>query len=84
MREVVIDNVFGPVRVTTGTAGKVTLELRQHASARREDALEEAFREVRLSVETEGERLDAPPGRAFSLRALLREIAAATGTPTTR
>ena len=57
VREVVIDNVFGPVQVKTGAAGKVTLELRQHASARREDDLDEAFREVTLSVETEDDRL---------------------------
>jgi hypothetical protein len=57
VREVVIDNVFGPVEVKTGAAGKVTLELRQHASARREDDLADAFREVTLSVETEDDRL---------------------------
>ncbi len=57
VHEVVIDNVFGPVEVKTGAADKVTLELRQHASARREDALDEAFREVTLSVETKDGRL---------------------------
>lgn len=57
VREVVIDNVFGPVQVKTGAPGKVTLELRQHASARRADDLDRAFREVTLSVETEDDRL---------------------------
>jgi len=57
VREVAIDNVFGPVAVRAGAPGKVTLEVRQHATARRESALDEAFNEVTLSVETEGDRL---------------------------
>jgi hypothetical protein len=57
VREVKIENVFGPVQVSTGAAGKVTLEIRQHASSRRQDSLDDAFREVTLTVETEDDRL---------------------------
>jgi hypothetical protein len=57
VREVAIENVFGPVHVSAGPAGKVTLEIRQHASARRQDSLDDAFREVTLSIETEDDRL---------------------------
>jgi hypothetical protein len=57
VREVKIDNVFGPVHVSAGPAGKVTLELRQHASSRHQDALDDAFREVTLRVETDDDRL---------------------------
>ena len=58
VREVVIDNVLGPVHVITGAEGKVVLEVRQHATARRETALEDAFREVTLKVETTEDRLE--------------------------
>ena len=57
VREVEIDNVFGSVHVSAGAAGKVTLELRQHASSRHQDALDDAFREVTLAVETADGRL---------------------------
>jgi hypothetical protein len=57
VREVAIENVFGPVEVSTGAAGKVTLEIRQHASSRHQDSLEDAFREVTLTVETADDRL---------------------------
>jgi hypothetical protein len=49
-RQIVVDNVFGSVSVRAGAAGKVTLEIRQHASARREAALDQAFDEVTLEV----------------------------------
>ncbi len=69
----------------TGAAGKVTLELRQHASARREDDLADAFREVTLTVETEDDRLTLLQDGPFRCeRPLLRDARAATGTPTTR
>jgi len=58
VREVVIDNVFGAVRVTTGGKGKVVLAVRQHAEARHSSNLEAAFAEVTLKVETEDDRLE--------------------------
>ena len=57
VREVVIDNVFGSVEVTSSGNGKVTIEVSQHAEARHESDLEEAFREVTLTVETDEDRL---------------------------
>jgi hypothetical protein len=57
VRDVAIENVFGPVHVSAGPAGKVTLEIRQHASSRHQDSLDDAFREVTLAVETADDRL---------------------------
>jgi hypothetical protein len=58
VHRVVIDNVFGSVRVRAGAAGKVTLEIQQHASSRHESALDDAFREVRLEVQSADGRLE--------------------------
>ena len=84
VREVVIDNVFGPVQVKTGATGKVTLELRQHASARREDDLADAFRDVTLTVETEDDRLTLLQDGPFRCENRCCARRAATGIPTTR
>ena len=58
VREVVIDNVFGAVHVTTGGKGKVVVEVRQHAEARRDSYLDDAFEEVTLKIETEADRVE--------------------------
>jgi hypothetical protein len=58
VHRVVIDNVFGSVRVRAGADGKVTLEIQQRASSRHASALDDAFREVTLEVSTAGGRLE--------------------------
>lgn len=58
VREVVIDNVFGTVRVHAGAAGQVTIDIRRHASARRDEDLEAAFREVTFEVSSGDGRLE--------------------------
>jgi len=50
-RTVEIDNVFGGVEVRAGGAGRVTVEIRRTATARRAADLELAFEEVKLEVD---------------------------------
>jgi len=57
-REVVIDNVFGAVRVRAGAADRVTVEIRRIAEARHADDLERAFTEVTLEVVEEPGRIE--------------------------
>lgn len=56
--QVEIDNVFGSVDVRTGPAGRVTVEIRRAAEARRADDLELAFTEVTLLVDERPGHLD--------------------------
>ena len=56
--QVEIDNVFGSVAVRTGAAGRVTVEIRREAEARRADDLELAFTEVTLEVAERAGHLD--------------------------
>jgi hypothetical protein len=57
-QQIEIDNVFGAVDVRTGAAGRVTVEIRRSAEARRADDLELAFTEVTLHVEERAGHLD--------------------------
>ncbi len=57
-RAVVIDNVFGSVRVRAGGGERVVVESRRAASARRAADLEAAFREVTLTVDESAGRLE--------------------------
>ena len=57
-REVVIDNVFGSIQVRAGAAGRVTVEIRRRAEARRADDLELAFTEVTLEAIEKPGRLE--------------------------
>jgi hypothetical protein len=56
--QIEIDNVFGSVDVRTGPAGKVSVEIRREAEARRADDLELAFTEVTLHVDERAGHLD--------------------------
>jgi hypothetical protein len=58
VREVVIDNVFGAVRVHAGPAGHVTIDIRRHASAHRDAELDAAFHDVTLEVSSADGRLE--------------------------